>query len=63
MNGVRGRRPRRQKLPVVGKAVTGVQASTAVAHDVKSTAYSDNGGTLTPETLQIEFSRTGKRGF
>ncbi|WP_328498000.1 DUF6230 family protein [Streptomyces sp. NBC_00414] len=41
----------------------GVQASTAVAHDVKSTAYAANGGTLTLEKLEIEFSRTGKQCF
>ncbi|MEU5097005.1 DUF6230 family protein [Streptomyces sp. NPDC020996] len=45
------------------KGVFGVQANTAVAHDVKSTAYSANGGTLTLEKLQIEFSRTGKQCF
>ncbi|GGX76785.1 cholesterol esterase [Streptomyces fructofermentans] len=41
----------------------GVQASTAVARDVRSTAYAANGGTLTLEKLEIEFSRTGKQCF
>ncbi|MCX5009004.1 DUF6230 family protein [Streptomyces sp. NBC_00638] len=45
------------------KGTFGVQASTAVAHDVESTAYSANGGTLTLEKLEIEFSRTGKQCF
>jgi Family of unknown function (DUF6230) len=45
------------------KGVFGVQADTAVAHDVESTAYSANGGTLTLEKLDIEFSRSGKQCF
>lgn len=45
------------------QGVFGVQAATAVAHDVHSTAYSANGGTLTLEKLEIEFSRTGKQCF
>ncbi|MFI1166915.1 DUF6230 family protein [Streptomyces sp. NPDC020801] len=45
------------------RGVFGVQAGTAVAHDVKSTAYSANGGTMTLEKLEIEFSRTGKQCF
>ncbi|WP_313896936.1 DUF6230 family protein [Streptomyces sp. GC420] len=45
------------------KGTFGVQASTAVAHDLKSTAYSANGGTLTLEKLEIEFSRSGKQCF
>ncbi|MFJ3670420.1 DUF6230 family protein [Streptomyces sp. NPDC090106] len=43
--------------------VFGVQAATAVARDVRSTAYSANGGTLTLEKLEIEFSRTGEQCF
>ncbi|MFE6826415.1 DUF6230 family protein [Streptomyces sp. NPDC057690] len=45
------------------KGVFGVQAETAVAHDLRSTAYSANGGTLTLEKLEIEFSRSGKQCF
>ncbi|MET8217275.1 MULTISPECIES: DUF6230 family protein [Streptomyces] len=45
------------------KGVFGVQADSAVAHDVNSTAYSANSGTLTLEKLEIEFSRTGKQCF
>ncbi|WP_037734451.1 DUF6230 family protein [Streptomyces sp. 303MFCol5.2] len=45
------------------KGVFGVQADTAVAHDLRSTAYSANGGTLTLEKLEIEFSRSGKQCF
>lgn len=45
------------------RGVFGVQADTAVAHDLRSTAYSANGGTLTLEKLEIEFSRSGKQCF
>lgn len=45
------------------KGVFAVQADTAVAHDLRSTAYSANGGTLTLEKLEIEFSRSGKQCF
>ncbi|WP_328557705.1 DUF6230 family protein [Streptomyces sp. NBC_00358] len=45
------------------KGTFGVQAGTAVAHDVESTAYAANGGTLTLEKLEIEFSRAGKQCF
>ncbi|MEU9437281.1 hypothetical protein [Streptomyces sp. NPDC048252] len=31
--------------------------------DLRSTAYSANGGTLTLEKLEIEFSRSGKQCF
>ncbi|MGY3205644.1 DUF6230 family protein [Streptomyces sp. TE5632] len=45
------------------KGVFGVQADTAVAQDVRSAAYSANGGTLTLEKLEIEFSRAGEQCF
>ncbi|WP_327180805.1 DUF6230 family protein [Streptomyces sp. NBC_01334] len=45
------------------QGVFGVQADSAVAHDLRSTAYSANGGTLTLEKLEIEFSRSGKQCF
>ncbi|MEV5906411.1 hypothetical protein AB0L81_42175, partial [Streptomyces sp. NPDC052127] len=44
----RRRRPFWAALWVIGpKGVFAVQADTAVAHDLRSTAYSANGGTLT----------------
>ena len=45
------------------KGTFGVQADSATAHDVRSTAYSANGGTLTLQKLDIEFSRSGKQCF
>lgn len=41
----------------------GVQASTAVARDVKSTAWASNGGSLTLDKVEIELSRSGKECY
>ncbi|GGJ38728.1 DUF6230 family protein [Streptomyces brasiliensis] len=38
-----------------------VRARSAVTHDLRSTAYSASGGTLTPDELEIEISRSGKQ--
>ncbi|MFI8873913.1 DUF6230 family protein [Streptomyces sp. NPDC055243] len=45
------------------KGIFGVQASGAVARDVKSTAWASNGGSLTLDKVSIELSRDGKECY
>ena len=41
----------------------GVQADTAVARDVHSTAWASNGGSLTLDKVEIELSHSGKECY
>ncbi|MFJ9848224.1 DUF6230 family protein [Streptomyces sp. NPDC101150] len=41
----------------------GVQASTALARDVRSTAWASNGGSLTLDKVEIELSDSGKECY
>ncbi|MBT2507943.1 cholesterol esterase [Streptomyces sp. ISL-98] len=41
----------------------GVQASTAVARNVKSTAWASNGGSLTLDKVEIEISHDGRECY
>jgi hypothetical protein len=41
----------------------GVQADTALARDVKSTAWASNGGSLTLDKVEIELSHDGKECY
>ncbi|MFC7303569.1 DUF6230 family protein [Streptomyces monticola] len=41
----------------------GVQAGTALARDVKSTAWASNGGSLTLDKVEIELSHDGKECY
>ncbi|AKA09066.1 hypothetical protein SAZ_35070 [Streptomyces noursei ZPM] len=45
------------------RGLFGVQADTALARDVKSTAWASNGGSLTLDKVEIELSRTGKECY
>ncbi|UQA91815.1 DUF6230 family protein [Streptomyces halobius] len=45
------------------RGLFGVQASTAVARDVRSTAWASNGGSLTLDKVEIELSHTGKECY
>ncbi|MFF2806223.1 DUF6230 family protein [Streptomyces sp. NPDC058000] len=45
------------------RGLFGVQASTALARDVKSTAWASNGGSLTLDKVEIELSHTGKECY
>ncbi|WP_043267858.1 DUF6230 family protein [Streptomyces sp. CT34] len=45
------------------RGLFGVQASTALARDVRSTAWASNGGSLTLDRVDIELSRTGKECY
>ncbi|MER7990412.1 DUF6230 family protein [Streptomyces noursei] len=45
------------------RGLFGVQAATALARDVKSTAWASNGGSLTLDKVEIELSRTGKECY
>ncbi|MFI9051461.1 DUF6230 family protein [Streptomyces sp. NPDC053427] len=41
----------------------GVQANSALARDVRSTAWASNGGSLTLDKVEIELSHTGKECY